>query len=257
MSTTPWIESVPIQVVGGPTVLINYAGLRILTDPTFDEPGEYQTPVPGFSLVKTQGPSVSLAEIGGVDLVLLSHDEHDDNLDRSGRELLKTVPLTVTTIGGSRRLGGTAKGLAVWESITVNSADGTPVTITAMPALHGPEGSEDLSGHCIGFLLQASDQPSIYVSGDNASMALIDEIAARYAPIDIAVLFIGGVRHKPVLDGALVTLDNDMAATATRLLGARRVVPAHIEGWRHFVGDRTDLISAFRRAGIADRLTFS
>ena len=32
-----------ITLIGGPTVLMELAGLRILTDPTFDEPGSYES----------------------------------------------------------------------------------------------------------------------------------------------------------------------------------------------------------------------
>lgn len=58
------------------------------------------------------------------------------------------------------------------------------------------------------------------------------------------MLCAGGGRHKPVFDGALVTIENDVAAEAAKLLGARRVIPAHIEGWRHFDGTRDDVRAA-------------
>lgn len=256
MTTTHTAElDVPIRVLSGPTVVIDYAGLRLLTDPTFDEPGEYPTPVPGFSLVKTQRSPASPENLGKVDAVLLSHDEHDDNLDRSGREFLAHVPVTLTTASGARRLGGSAQGLEFWEKTTLEAPDGTLVTVTAMPALHGPEGSEDVAGDVIGFLLTAPGHASVYVSGDNASLPLVEQIAERVGPIDVAVLFIGGVRHKPVLDGALVTMDNALAAQAAKVLGARRIIPAHFEGWAHFRGGREELVEAFTKAGIADRLT--
>lgn len=255
MTTTNTTKlDVPIRVLTGPTVVIDYAGLRFLTDPTFDAPGEYPTPIPGFSLVKT-APSPSTPEsLGRVDAVLLSHDEHDDNLDKSGREFLAQVPLTLTTVSGAQRLGGSSQGLDFWETTTLHAPDGTTVTVTGLPALHGPEGSEDVSGDVIGFLLSADGHPNVYVSGDNASLVLVEQIAERVGPIDTAVLFMGGVRHKPVLEGALVSMDNDMAAQAAILLGARQVIPAHFEGWAHFNGGREELITAFTEAGILDRL---
>ncbi len=255
-STTagPELPEVPITVYGGPTVLIEYAGLRILTDPTFDDPGEYPTPVPGFSLVKTEPSPVSADQVEPVDVVLLSHDEHDDNLDRSGRQLVARAPLTLTTPSGAERLGGTAEGLAPWQERRVPAPGGTVVTVTAVPALHGPEGSDAVSGDVTGFLLSAPGHPTVYVSGDNASLDLVREIADRYAPVDTAVLFLGGVRHAPFFDGALVTLDNALAVEATRILGARRVVPAHVEGWAHFRGTRDDLVATFTAASLRDRL---
>jgi hypothetical protein len=46
--------------VGGPTTIIDFAGWRMLTDPTFDPPGEYG------HLTKTVGPAVAAAAIGAV-----------------------------------------------------------------------------------------------------------------------------------------------------------------------------------------------
>lgn len=102
-------EQFPVRVFGGPTALFEYGGLRFLTDPTFDAPGDY--PEAGDPvLTKTAPASGSPAELGPVDVVLLSHDEHADNLDRAGRALLAEIPLTLTTPGGGKRLGGKARG---------------------------------------------------------------------------------------------------------------------------------------------------
>ncbi|HEX7793657.1 MAG TPA: MBL fold metallo-hydrolase, partial [Vicinamibacterales bacterium] len=73
-----------VTYIGGSTALLEVDGLRLLTDPTFDPPGtSYTTPV--YTLRKTTGPAVPLAGLGHVDVVLLSHDHHFDNLDHAGR----------------------------------------------------------------------------------------------------------------------------------------------------------------------------
>ncbi|MFD7453896.1 MBL fold metallo-hydrolase [Kitasatospora sp. NPDC059827] len=244
-----------IRVFGGPTALIEFGGLRFLTDPTFDEPGDYPRGG-GRALTKTAPSPITPADLGPVDAVLLSHDEHPDNLDTSGRALLPTVPLVLTTTGGAERLGGTARGLAPWESVELARPDGGSVTVTAAPALHGPEGAEAVLGQVIGFVLTAPDLPSVYVSGDNASLPLVEEIAERFGPVDTAVLFAGAARPGP-FDGALLTLDSAQAAEAAALLGARRVVPAHFDSWAHFTEGRTALEAAFAAAGLSDRLQFA
>jgi L-ascorbate metabolism protein UlaG (beta-lactamase superfamily) len=38
------MNGLKITLIGGPTALIEIAGFRILTDPTFDEPGEWARP---------------------------------------------------------------------------------------------------------------------------------------------------------------------------------------------------------------------
>ncbi|GAA0625086.1 MBL fold metallo-hydrolase [Kutzneria viridogrisea] len=239
------------RVLGGPTVLIEIGGLRLLTDPTFDPAGEY--PTGGRALVKTRPAPVRAAELGRLDAVLLSHDEHPDNLDNSGRELLAEVPLVLTTASGAGRLGGTARGLRPWQTHELTRPDGGVLVVTAVPAQHGPEGCEPVTGDVIGFVLTGQGVPTVYVSGDNASIEVVQRIAERFGPVDTAVLFAGAART-PLLDGALLTLDSELAARAASLLGARRVVPAHLDSWAHFTEGLTEFVGAFTAAGIADRL---
>ncbi|TQF01185.1 MBL fold metallo-hydrolase [Kitasatospora acidiphila] len=243
-----------IRVFGGPTALIEFGGLRFLTDPTFDQPGHY--PVGGNRvLTKTAPTAITPAELGPVDAVLLSHDEHPDNLDTSGRAFLATAPLVLVTRSGAGRLGGTARGLAPWESVELPRPDGGTVTVTAVPAQHGPDGCEPVTGEVIGFMLTAADLPNVYVSGDNASLAVVKEIADRFGPVDTAMLFAGAARTI-LFDGALLTLDSPQTAEAAAILGARRVVPVHFDSWGHFTEGRDALEAAFAAAGLADRLEF-
>ncbi len=245
----------PVRTFGGPTALFEYGGLRFLVDPTFDAPGDYQTP--GGPLVKTAPSTASPTELGRIDVVLLSHDEHPDNLDASGRALLADIPLTLTTPGGGQRLGGGARGLADWESVELDRPDGGTVTVTGVPAIHGPgprELVEPFLGQVVGFVLTGEGLPTVYVSGDNASLALVKEIAARFAPVDTAILFAGAPRIPVVFDGAPIVLDSAQAAEAAKILGARRVVPVHYDSWAHFTEGRDELVAAFTAAGLADRL---
>ena len=107
------ISCVTITLIGGPTALIEIDGFRLLTDPTFDEPGAYQ--LPHVKLEKLVGPALSADAIGEVDAVLLSHDQHSDNLDNSGRDFLKSAKRVLTTEAGAKRLGGHAEGFAPWQ----------------------------------------------------------------------------------------------------------------------------------------------
>ncbi|MET8981854.1 MBL fold metallo-hydrolase [Streptomyces sp. NPDC004539] len=245
----------PVRTLGGPTAFFEYGGLRFLTDPTFDAPGSY--PVPGGSLTKTAPSAAAPADLGPVDVVLLSHDEHPDNLDTSGRALLADVPLTLTTPGGAERLGGNARGLADWEQVELDRPDGGTLTVTGVPAVHGPGERADVepfAGQVVGFVLTGEGLPTVYVSGDNASLDAVRETAGRFAPVDTAVLFAGAPRVPRLFDGALLVLDSARAVEATRLLDARRVVPVHYDSWAHFTEGRAELVAAFTDAGLLERL---
>ena len=70
--------------MGGPTALIEFGGVRLLTDPTFDPAGgEYTTGL--VTLRKLAGPALERGAVGRFDYILLSHDHHWDNLDHAGR----------------------------------------------------------------------------------------------------------------------------------------------------------------------------
>lgn len=254
-STAPF----PVHTFGGPTALFEYGGLRFLTDPTFDGPGDYPTDR-GAALTKTGHSRVAPADLGRIDVVLLSHDEHADNLDTAGRALLADVPLTLTTPGGEQRLGGTARGLADWKSVELDRPDGGTVTVTGVPAIHGPGSHEDIepfTGQVVGFVLTGEGLPTVYVSGDNASLDAVEQIAERFGPIDTAVLFAGAPRFAGLFDGRPLVLDSAQAAEAAEILRAGRVVPVHYEGWAHFTEGRDELEAAFAAAGLSDRLQWN
>ncbi|XVS66945.1 MBL fold metallo-hydrolase [Actinosynnema sp. CA-299493] len=248
-------ERLAVRVFGGPTALFEYGGLRFLTDPTFDAPGDY--PVPRGKLTKTAPSAAAPADLGLVDVVLLSHDEHPDNLDHAGRALLADVPLTLTTPGGGQRLGEGARGLADWESVDLDRPDGGTVTVTGVPAIHGPLARaevEPVTGQVVGFVLTGDGLPAVYVSGDNASLDAVRQVAERFGPVDTAILFAGAPRFPVLFDGAVIVLDSAQAAEAAGILGARQVVPVHYDSWSHFTEGRDDLVAAFAAAGLADRL---
>ncbi|MFI6922269.1 MBL fold metallo-hydrolase [Nonomuraea spiralis] len=247
-------DLLPIRVLGGPTVLFEYGGVRFLIDPTFDAPGVYD--VPGGRLTKTEPPAATPDGLGRIDVVLLSHD-HPDHLDDAGRNLLRAVPLVLTTPDAARRLGDGTRGLADWEPVELERPGGGVITVTGAPAVHGPgarEEVEPVTGQVVGFVLTGEGLPTVYVSGDNASLDAVREIAGRFGPVDIAVLFAGAPRFPILFDNALIVLDSAQAAEAARILGARRVVPVHHDSWAHFTEGRDDLVAAFAEAGLGDRL---
>jgi L-ascorbate metabolism protein UlaG (beta-lactamase superfamily) len=241
------------MVVGGPTTVLDIGGLRIVSDPTFDAPGPH-----GY-LTKTAGPAVTEEQLGPADLVLVSHDNHADNLDDRGRALALAAPLVLTTRSGARRLGPPAIGLAPWTSHTVPRPGGGELTVTAVPAVHGPEdGERDADGfvNCevIGFVVSGPDLPAVYVSGDNASIAAVTGIARRTPAIDAVVLHAGAARVPGKFRDRALSLDSIRAAAAAGILGSAVVIPAHYDGWAHFSEGRADLARAFDDAGLSARL---
>ena len=243
---------VKVTLVGGPTAVLEYAGLRWLTDPALSEPGEY-----AGGLVKTTGPAIEPEALLPIDVVLLSHEHHSDNLDPAGREFLPSAGRVLTTGQGAERLGANATGLEPWSSVEVERGGGSPVTVTAVPAQHGPDGTDHITGPVIGFVLRADGEDTVYVSGDNASLDVVRGIVERIGGADVAILFAGAVQLPRRFDGAYLTLSSDRAAEATKLLGVRAALPVHFEGWAHFTQGARELRAAFAGNSVPDRLVLA
>jgi L-ascorbate metabolism protein UlaG (beta-lactamase superfamily) len=244
------MSGVRITLVGGPTALIEIDGLRFLTDPTFDPPGSYK--LPHVVLEKVASPALTAADIGHVDVVLLSHDQHSDNLDNSGRDFLATADRVLTTKAGAKRLGGKAEGLDPWESVELKTPVGRTIRVTTTPARHGPAGIEPLSGDVVGFVLSFDDNrmKPIYVTGDTVWYDGVAEVAQRF-DAGIVMPFAGAAQTRGPFH---LTMDtNDVIETARAFPNAV-LVPVHYDSWAHFKQTGGDLDASFRALSISDRL---
>lgn len=236
-----------IQLVGGPTAILEYGGLRWLTDPALSPPGGYG------GLTKLTGPAFDITELDPIDVVLLSHHHHADNLDPDGRAFLPSAKRVLSTTTAAADLGGNVLGMEPWSQVQVETPDGGTVEVTALQAQHGPDGSDEIQGPVLGFLLSARGSDTVYFSGDNASRDVVRRIVERTGAIPIAILNAGAVQLSK-FDGAYLTLSADHAADVARILGARVVIPLHFEGWAHFTQGAAELEAAFSGNGLRDRL---
>ena len=237
--------------IGTATLLLEVGSVRLLTDPAFDAPGRTYGFGWGTRSRRTAGPAIAAERLGPLDGVLLSHDQHADNLDDAGRALLPGVPRVVTTQAAARRLGHPgAVGLRPFESTTVGD-----VRITATPARHGPPGSRPIVGHVVGFVLESAALPGpVYISGDTVWFDGVAEVARRFR-IHTAFLHLGGVRF-PITGPLRYTFNAEEGVIAARALGARRIVPVHYDGWSHFRQGADEARRELAQAGLTDRVTW-
>lgn len=230
-------------------MVININGFTIVTDPTFDEgPAEY----PGArTLYKTGSPKLQPKDIGPVDLVLLSHDQHKDNLDNAGREFLKTVKQVLSTKEAVERLHQkNITGLDEWESITINN-----IKITATPCQHAPTKElTKVSGHVIGFMLEweGRQNGAFYISGDTVYFDGIEEIARRFK-VHTAILHVGKAGF-PEINYMPLTFTTEQAIQTVRLLNLQQFIPTHFQGWKHFQEKPEYLYEQVTKAGLNDKL---
>jgi Beta-lactamase superfamily domain len=137
-----------------------------------------------------------------------------------------------------------------WESFELPRRNEAPIQVTGVPAQHGPEGSEELVGEVTGFVLSGTDSPTVYISGDNASVEVVRMINRRLGPFDAVILNAGAARTA-LADGAPLTLTSELAAEAVEILGEPPTVPLHFEGWAHFTEGADSLRASFERRGLS------
>ncbi len=204
------MERLPrLTFLGHSTVLIEVAGVRVLTDPVlFDRIGP---------LRRVAGP-VDPALHDGVDLVLLSH-LHLDHLDlRSLRALGPGVELVVPVGAGPlvRRAGFPQ----VRELAAGGRADWGSLAVEATPAVHGgfrpPFGPRAAA---LGYVIEGADA-RVYFAGDTDVFAGMASLAPD---LDVALLPVWG--GGPTLGRG--HLDPARAARALELLRPRYAVPIH------------------------------
>jgi L-ascorbate metabolism protein UlaG (beta-lactamase superfamily) len=244
-------DSLRLTYIGGPTLLIEWRGLRLLTDPTFDPAGtSYPTAV--YTLRKTIGPAVGVEQIGPIDAILLSHDHHFDNLDHAGRALLPLARQVLTTRAGAERLDGNAVGLDREDLVTLENAKGEKLRVYATAARHGPAGGD--RGPVIGFLLRWMDDTGhgLYLTGDSVWFEGLEAIR-ELGPVRAVIAFAGAAKVQVAGDQPL-TLTAQGTVELARLFAPAPIVPVHFEGWEHFSESRADLELAFQAAGLSERL---
>ena len=237
-----------ITLIGGPTALIELDGFRLLTDPTFDGPGAYQ--LPHVKLEKLLSPALSADAVGPVDAVLLSHDQHSDNLDHSGKDFLSRAARVLTTEAGAKRLGSHAEGFAPWASTELAGKNGTKLSITATPARHGPAGIEPLSGDVIGFVVSRASGRPIYISGDTVWFDGVAEVARRFNA-GVVLPFAGAAQTRGPFH---LTMDTNDTIETARAFADALIVPVHTDGWAHFRQNAADLRLSFDALGFGKRL---
>jgi L-ascorbate metabolism protein UlaG (beta-lactamase superfamily) len=195
---------------------------------------------------------LSVAQVGRIDAVLLSHDHHFDNLDNTGRAMLPSVGQVYTTKAGAQRLGGNALGLDPFETARLEGPNGESLLITATPARHGPVGIEPISGDVVGFAL-GRERPGdlLYVTGDTVWYEGTADVARAFEP-RVVLLFTGAAEPRGRYH---MTMGSEDALAAAHAFPNAALVAAHNEGWVHLRESHNQLADVFAQFKQSDRLT--
>ncbi|OJJ97685.1 hypothetical protein ASPACDRAFT_45782 [Aspergillus aculeatus ATCC 16872] len=263
--------SISVTHITTATAIINIDGVRFLTDPVFcPAESEYdydgwakadwaawgyqQAPHP-VKLRSQAGPALQLHELPPIDAVLLSHEDHVDNLDPLGRQLLDGRHVFTTT-DGARNLAPRpgVVGLQPWQTVEA-VLGGKRFRITGTPCQHFPGG--EVTGfivECDAFGVSDEGLPNVvYFSGDTVWIDELAEIRKKWH-VAVAVVNLGNALF-PTPKGMLqITFDGKQAAHLMRVTGADVMVPIHFESWEHFTQHQEELRRVFKEEEIDDKV---
>jgi len=179
-----------VTFINHATVLIQTAGLNILTDPIWSERA---SPVSWAGPKRHRSPGLRFQDLPPIDIVLISHN-HYDHLDIKTLVRLHAEhrPRFVTGVGNRAFLTAheitDVSELDWWEA--ANGSD--ELTVTCVPAKHfsGRGLSDGDSTLWCGYVLQGS-AGNTYFAGDTGMGSQFLEIKNRLGPFRLALLPIG------------------------------------------------------------------
>ncbi|MBZ9707614.1 MBL fold metallo-hydrolase [Mesorhizobium sp. ESP7-2] len=182
-----------VTMVGHSTLLIQTAGLNILTDPVWSR---RTSPFSFAGPSRVNPPGIAFGDLPAIDLVLISHN-HYDHLDLATLRWLKEKhdPLVVTPLGNDAIIAAAVPGMRLsahdWSD-RVDAGDGTAIHIE--PAHHwSARGARDRRmALWAGFVIETPGG-NIYFAGDTGFHDGINYrlMAKKHGGFRFAILPIG------------------------------------------------------------------
>ncbi|KAH0844494.1 hypothetical protein AYO21_00965 [Fonsecaea monophora] len=282
--------------VGTATTILEWEGLRLMTDPNFLHAGDHVHLGPGVRGTRKTNPAVDLHDLPHIDLVLLSH-YHADHFDQVVEASLRRDLPILTTPHAHKHLTHKGHGeaftavqpLDAWESTLVNVTPSSipkrqaQLRVTGMPGKHVGDGlvakANDILGAIPptnGWMLElgytgdssASGPGSdfecgyrIYISGDTLYVSELEKIPELYThagkPIDLMLIHLGGTTVPgPHMPLLMVTMDAEQGVKLVKLVQPEVTVPIHYDDYDVFLSPLSDFKDAITKAGLSDKVVY-
>jgi L-ascorbate metabolism protein UlaG (beta-lactamase superfamily) len=230
--------------VGHATVLVQAAGLNILTDPIWSD---YASPLPPFGPKRVARPGIRFDDLPKIDLIVISHNHYDHmDIPTLRRLWARDRPKIVTSLGNDTILqanGIPATALDWGQSVSGARLAGLPnAVIQCENYEHCPDyrvhvtrnhhwgsrwGTDRNRALWSSFVIETR-AGNIFFAGDTGAgdMAWPAE-AARYGPIRLALIPIGAFRFAPGQMEADSHIGPERAVQIFEKLGASTAIPIH------------------------------
>jgi L-ascorbate metabolism protein UlaG (beta-lactamase superfamily) len=189
------------------TVLLQLDDVNVVTDPIWSDRA---SPVSWAGPRRVRRPGVRMEDLPAIDVILVSHD-HYDHLDAPTLRALerRDHPLVIAGLGVGARLRALGMARVVELDWWQTQAIAGGLTVTFVPARHQSgrglfDGDRTLWG---GFVIEGPAS-RVYFAGDTGYGTFVDEIAARYPGLRLAILPIGSYEKRWFMQGQHMNPDD-------------------------------------------------
>ncbi|OIW25665.1 Metallo-hydrolase/oxidoreductase [Coniochaeta ligniaria NRRL 30616] len=298
--STPSIPSAPasassdldasITFIGNATTLLEWNGIRLLTDPNFLHAGDHVHLGPGVTAKRLHDPHVDLDQLPALDAILLSH-YHEDHFDKLVEDSLNRDFDIISTPHAKHNLAGKEEpftavhDLDFFQSLVLHvgggqkSRDREPVVkVTAMPGKHVPPGFLEKANELLGavpptngWMVEMGYVPTgaqegavdtgyrIYISGDTLMVDELKEIPKRLKDerIDLMLVHLGGTTIPgPAIPLLMVTMDAKQGLQLMRLVNPDVTIPIHFDDYDVFLSPLGDFKDEVAKSEFEKRVVY-
>jgi L-ascorbate metabolism protein UlaG (beta-lactamase superfamily) len=239
-----------LRLIRNATLLVKAAGRCVLVDPMLDPAGA-RPPVEDTASPE-RNPLVELPEpaevvVKGLDATLVTHLHRDHFDDTAARLLPKDLPVFCQPEDAERLRGHGFEDVRPVD----DTLDWDGMRITRTRARHGTGRIAEAMAPVSGFVLEAPDEPVLYVAGDTIWCEEVADALDRHRPA-VTVVNAGGARF---LQGDPIVMTDDDVVAVARHAPDVRVVAVHLEAINHCPQTRADLHQRLRDEGLTERVT--
>lgn len=242
-----------VQLIRNATIIVEYAGKKMLVDPMFSKKGELGIfPMPAKDWNLRKNPicelPVSVEEIiKDIDFVFLSH-LHFDHWDKAAEKALpKDIKIFVQDENDKNTMA--KSGFTNLEILTENSSFGD-IKLSRTKAQHGKGFILKIAGQVTGMVMQHPSEKTLYLPADTVWYDEVEKAIEKYKPEAIVV---NGGDNRFFIGDQLIMGKNEIYKVHQAAPNANIAV-VHMEGVYHNTLSRKELRQFVEQKSIKDHI---
>ncbi|CAI4217803.1 unnamed protein product [Parascedosporium putredinis] len=252
-------ENARVIFIGTATTVIEWHGLRILTDPNFLHAGDHVHLGPGVTAQRVTNPAVNLDQLPPVDVILLSH-YHADHFDQLVEDSLdRDFPIVTTP-----HAKGCLTGRSTHKNDPFRNVTELDFFESAVLLAPQPEGQKrPVLGYSDGVPSPVDSEIATgyraYISGDTLFVDDLKKIPEWLggARVDLMLIHLGGTTIPgPSAPLVMVTMDAKQGLQLMRLVDPDVTIPVHYDDYDVFLSSLEEFKAEVEQGKMAHRVVY-